>query len=161
MRLVYFLYAFAIWDIFYYVFLKLALNWPASLLTWDLLFLIPWPWAGPVITPIICCALFITLAVLTINLEDDGITVKINAKEWALMIAGILLVLYSWVFDYGKIIIGGGYAKDFFTLATNEEFMQVINNYIPHNYNWPVFLIGIAFILIGALVSYFRIKKIS
>jgi hypothetical protein len=46
-----FLYAFAMWDIFYYVWLKILINWPPSLLTWDLLFLIPVPWVSPVLAP--------------------------------------------------------------------------------------------------------------
>src|SRR3989344_2117688 len=37
-RLAYFFYAFAIWDIFYYIWLKVILSWPPSFLTWDLLF---------------------------------------------------------------------------------------------------------------------------
>ncbi|MBN2481771.1 MAG: hypothetical protein JXB19_08530, partial [Bacteroidales bacterium] len=52
-RFTWFLYCFAIWDIFYYVFLKLLLGWPASFMTWDILFLIPVAWTGPVITPVI------------------------------------------------------------------------------------------------------------
>ncbi|CAN5476760.1 hypothetical protein BH10BAC1_BH10BAC1_14060 [soil metagenome] len=52
-RFVFFLYSFAIWDIFYYVFLKLLRNWPESLFTWDILFLIPVPCVGPVIAPCI------------------------------------------------------------------------------------------------------------
>ena len=35
---------FGIWDIFYYIFLKILLNWPGSLATWDILFLLPLPW---------------------------------------------------------------------------------------------------------------------
>ena len=46
-----FMIAFGVWDIFYYVFLKVILDWPASLWTWDLLFLLPVPWIGPVIAP--------------------------------------------------------------------------------------------------------------
>src|SRR5580700_10847047 len=46
-----FLFCFAIWDIFYYVFLKMLIGWPASLLDWDILFLIPVPWVGPVLAP--------------------------------------------------------------------------------------------------------------
>jgi hypothetical protein len=45
-RLAYFLLTFAVWDIFYYVFLKVFLNWPATLLDWELLFLIPVTWIG-------------------------------------------------------------------------------------------------------------------
>ena len=58
-RSAYFIFAFAVWDIFYYVFLKVILDWPASLFTWDVLFLIPWPWVGPVITPVLCSLLMI------------------------------------------------------------------------------------------------------
>jgi hypothetical protein len=44
---------FGIWDIFYYIFLKILLDWPESLSTWDLLFLLPLPWAGPVWAPVL------------------------------------------------------------------------------------------------------------
>src|SRR4030095_13106258 len=50
-RFCYFLFCFATWDIFYYVFLKVFLGWPESLLTWDILFLLPVPWVGPVLAP--------------------------------------------------------------------------------------------------------------
>jgi len=52
-RLAYFLIIFAIWDIFYYVWLKVLLGWPASIMDWDILFLMPVIWAGPVLAPII------------------------------------------------------------------------------------------------------------
>src|SRR3990170_403953 len=53
----YFLAAFGIWDIFYYVWLKVALNWPQTLTDWDVLFLIPVPWVGPVIAPLLLALL--------------------------------------------------------------------------------------------------------
>jgi len=40
-----FLIAFGVWDLSFYAFLKLLIHWPASLLTWDVLFLVPVPWA--------------------------------------------------------------------------------------------------------------------
>jgi len=46
-----FLLVFGVWDIFYYVFLKAILDWPSSLLTRDVLFLIPAPWISPVFVP--------------------------------------------------------------------------------------------------------------
>ena len=49
----YSIFVFGIWDIFYYIWLKVFLNWPDSLLTWDILFLIPVPWIAPVLAPII------------------------------------------------------------------------------------------------------------
>jgi hypothetical protein len=50
-----FLIVFSVWDIFYYVFLRLITGWPASLLSPDVFFLLPVPWVGPVITPIVIC----------------------------------------------------------------------------------------------------------
>ncbi len=51
-----FVIVFGVWDITFYLFLKLLLGWPASLLTWDILFLIPVPWVGPVVAPVLVSA---------------------------------------------------------------------------------------------------------
>ena len=55
-RLAYTAIAFGVWDIFYYVFLKVIYDWPKSLFDWDVLFLLPLPWWGPVLAPV-CIAL--------------------------------------------------------------------------------------------------------
>ena len=54
--------AFGVWDIFYYVFLKAMCGWPHSLLDWDVLFLLPLPWWGPVLAPVLIAALMIPTA---------------------------------------------------------------------------------------------------
>jgi len=58
-RLGAFLLLFGLWDLTYYVVLKLVLDWPAGLGTWDILFLIPVPWAGPVWAPALVAAEFV------------------------------------------------------------------------------------------------------
>lgn len=50
--LAFFALSFGIWDIFYYLFLKLTINWPTSLFDLDIFFLLPVPWIGPVFVPI-------------------------------------------------------------------------------------------------------------
>src|SRR5579859_459415 len=47
------------WDIFYYVFLWLFSGWPGSLLAPDVLFLIPLPWWGPVLSPVVVATLIV------------------------------------------------------------------------------------------------------
>lgn len=54
-----FVYVFGLWDIFYYLWLKLMIGWPTSWLEWDVLFLIPWPWFGPWITAALIALLFV------------------------------------------------------------------------------------------------------
>src|SRR5438093_10313550 len=56
-RLGFSLFAFGTWDIFYYVWLKVLLGWPDSFLTQDVLFLIPLPWWGPVVAPVLVACL--------------------------------------------------------------------------------------------------------
>lgn len=51
--LVYFFLAFGVWDIFYYVFLRLTIGWPTGLTDLDTFFLLPTPWVGPVFVPIL------------------------------------------------------------------------------------------------------------
>src|SRR5438477_9592313 len=58
-RLGYFAIAFGVWDICYYLFLKVMCGWPHSLLDWDILFLLPLPWWGPVIAPVSIAVLMI------------------------------------------------------------------------------------------------------
>jgi len=41
-----FVFVFGLWDLGYYAWLKLVLDWPLHWLEWDVLFLIPWPWFG-------------------------------------------------------------------------------------------------------------------
>lgn len=66
-KLGYFLLAFGIWDIGYYVALKIMLGWPASLGTRDLLFLTPHQWWAPVWEPLLVSSAFIVAAILLLR----------------------------------------------------------------------------------------------
>jgi hypothetical protein len=52
-----FLWIFALWDISYYAGLWSTIRWPSSLLSWDVLFLIPVPWVSQVWFPILVSTL--------------------------------------------------------------------------------------------------------
>jgi hypothetical protein len=62
-RLAYWLAAFGVWDIFYYVWLYVLLGWPTSLAERDLLFLMPGEWWGPVWEPVLISCGFIAASV--------------------------------------------------------------------------------------------------
>ncbi len=59
-----FLWSFAIWDIGYYFGLWLTVGWPPSLVSPDVLFLIPVPWLAQVWLPILVSALTMLVIVL-------------------------------------------------------------------------------------------------
>ena len=61
-KIAFFFLAFGIWDIFYYVFLKLTIGWPKSFTYLDIFFLLPTPWVGPVIAPIAISSILIIVS---------------------------------------------------------------------------------------------------
>jgi hypothetical protein len=64
-----FVLAFGAWDLVFYLFLKIILNWPESLATWDILFLLPLPWVGPVLAPGIVAATMVCAGVIVLKRE--------------------------------------------------------------------------------------------
>ena len=71
-RLGYAAIAFGSWDILYYVFLRIISGWPASLFDWDILFLLPLPWWGPVLAPVCIASLMIVWGTLVTQRQDLG-----------------------------------------------------------------------------------------
>ena len=54
-----FLVAFSIWDLLYYFCLRVLTGWPGGLFDLDVYFLIPVPWIGPVLTPVVISTLLL------------------------------------------------------------------------------------------------------
>jgi len=93
---------FGTWDLFYYVFLKLLLGWPASIMTWDVLFLIPVPWVAPVLAPSL-----VSVTIIGAGLFALGRPVRVLTAHWGAMILGGVLILMSFTWDYQNLIAGG------------------------------------------------------
>ncbi len=158
-KFAYFIFAFGVWDIFYYVFLKVFLGWPASLLTMDLLFMIPWLWVGPVLAPVLCSIVMIGVALFLIDKEDKGKKMRLGVLDVVLVLLGIIVILYTWLIDYWKVIFEGGFGKEFFTLGTNAEFSAVVAEYVPMSYNWLGFFVGFVISVVGLWVFCRRTMK--
>lgn len=95
-RLAFFLLAFGLWDVVYYLTLKAILGWPQHIGEHDLLFLIPVPWIGPVWAPVV---LSVTMIVLAASLlRQPGAGMPVSAALY-LLIPGALLVIVSFTLD--------------------------------------------------------------
>jgi len=97
---------FGVWDVFYYIWLWVMLRWPPSLYTWDVLFLIPVPWIGPVLAPLIVSAGLVAGSLWLLHLRRRGARLGFPAWVWALAIAGGLLVLLSFTLDFRVALEG-------------------------------------------------------
>lgn len=160
-RFAWFLYTFAIWDILYYVWLKVLLNWPSSFFTWDILFLIPVPWIGPVLAPIICSLTMILFSVMIIYFQERAYAFKIKPIEWALIVTGVIIILGTFMWDYSKIIIHDGLLSKFWIRTNDQQLLKNILNYQPTHYNWMVFLLGEILMLSVIALILRRVKSID
>ncbi len=91
-RFAYFLFAFSIWDITYYVWLFVLIRWPESLLTNDVLFLIPRPWLGPVIVPVLISLVFIFVSLLLLSSKKEITSFRGFLNMWRYWIYLIIAV---------------------------------------------------------------------
>jgi len=155
-RFAWFIYAFAIWDIFYYVFLYLLLGWPQSLLTWDILFLIPVTWTGPVLAPVINSLTMILLASVIIHKSISKIGFRVRIFEWSLLILGSCIVIYTYIEGYTRYMMMRFNISDLINISPKKEMMEYASMFIPVHFNWIFF--GVAELLFF-LSIYLIIKR--
>ena len=99
-------FTFGVWDISYYIWLWVFLGWPPSLLTMDVLFLIPVPWIGPVLAPVIVSLCLVAAAIVILHLEKRGARYGLAATAWIPAIAGGILVLLAFMIDFRVALRG-------------------------------------------------------
>jgi hypothetical protein len=127
-RFAFFLTIFAVWDIFYYLWLKVLIDWPTSFMDWDILFLIPTVWAGPVVAPILISLILLAFAVIILYRSCVSKALRITPIDWFVFILAVLLVIASFC------IAGLHAAKDDF----------------KSHFHWPLFAAG----LLSAIVLF-------
>ncbi len=158
-RFAWFLYSFAIWDIFYYIFLKALLDWPESLMTDDILFLIPVTWVGPVISPVIVALSMIGLAVIVLVFDYRGIKTRIDKREWVLLISGSAILILAFTWDYSRFILNEYSFAEIWTLPNKQELYDYASKYVPFKFNWLLFVTGQLVIVTGIIMYWGRLKK--
>ena len=142
-RFGWFLFAFAVWDVFYYVWLKVLLNWPPSLLTWDILFLIPFPWAAPVLSPVLVAVSMAVWGLVLVRLDRVGHVLRPRLGEWLMTALGALAILGSFLSDFAVV-----------AMHSSDRAAQVAAH-VPSNYPWWLFALGLA-LLWAAFLSVSR-----
>jgi hypothetical protein len=139
-----FMIAFGVWDVFFYLFLKLLIGWPESLLTWDILFLLPVPWLGPVISPVLVAAGMIAAGVAIFWREARGRPVRFAWFHWVLIFGGALIIIAAFCWDWMVGSCWGWQDSRAGGSATS--------------FNWPLFILGEA-VGLGGFVHAFFAKR--
>jgi hypothetical protein len=100
----FFMIAFGIWDIFYYIWLWVMIGWPEGLMTWDLLFLIPLPWVGPVITPVLIALAMTVAGSFILYYDEKGFKLRFYWFDWVIVLGCGLLMIVAFCWDWKNII---------------------------------------------------------
>ncbi len=103
-RFCFFMIAFGIWDIFYYIWLYVMIGWPESLMTWDLLFYVPLPWVGPVMTPLLIAVAMVTAGSLIIFYEEKGYDIHLHWYDIPVELFCGLLMIVAFCWDWKNIM---------------------------------------------------------
>ena len=117
--------AFGTWDIFYYVFLRVISGWPRTPLDWDVLFLLPLPWWGPVLAPVSIALMMILWGTLATQLGDGSTDAP---WAWAFGSVGIVLALVVLMIDAGRALPDG---------------RDAVLHVLPTTFNWPLFCVAL------------------
>lgn len=136
-RFAFFIFIFGIWDIFYYIWLKATINWPSTLLDWDILFLIPAPWIAPVIAPISVSILMIFVGVSISDLFRKGYIFKPTLVTWVMAILATISILFSFMRDCDAMY----------------------NKQMPQPYLYGLLILGLLFYIIAYLISYKKARE--
>ncbi len=129
-----FVYVFGLWDIFYYVWLKLMIGWPQGWLEWDVLFLIPWPWLGPWITPALIALLFVIWGGWVIW---TGAQVSYTKFHLLLFLSGIILALAAFLFPTASLLPQGEAA---------------FRHFVPNGFLWWLYVPGLLLMTLSLLL---------
>lgn len=159
-RFGYFLIIFGIWDIFYYVFLKLLLGWPASLFTFDILFLIPTNWIGPVLAPLLNALMMFLLGLILISGERSEKPPVFSRNEWLLLLAGALMILVAYLEDYLSFMLERISLNKLLFDFGNPETVTHMEEYVPYDFAWAFYFAGVVMhLVVLGMVFYKHLKK--
>ena len=100
-----FLLLFAVWDIFYYLWLYAATGWPACVTDWDILFLIPLPWVGPVWSVLLLCVGMLAFSVFFLRAPEET-PLAPGWWGWSTGVAGAGMVIATYILEWKKIGYG-------------------------------------------------------
>lgn len=158
-RFGFFIFAFGIWDIFYYIFLKLLLCWPESLFTWDILFMLPTTWVGPMLAPIINATSMVIFGGSIWYFQSKSRLVPVKMREWVMLVSGSLIVIISYIEDYVKYLNKEFSWAEIFFPSDSGKLMESATRYVPQEFIWWVFWVGQLVIMTGIGLWHFRESK--
>lgn len=138
--------AFGIWDLFYYVFLIPLTGWPRSVFDWDILFLLPLPWWGPVLAPVLIAGLLVLGGGLLAWYDTASRPVWPTRWSVACAAAGALLALGVFMAD---------------ALRVAPQGVDALRHLLPTSFMWGPFSVALALMAVPVLDLWRQVRRLG
>lgn len=112
---------FGVWDLVYYLGLWAVLGWPESLMTWDILFLLPRIWAGPVLSAALIAVSLVVAGGLILHRVENGVRPRTRWWVWGLAAMSLGLLLVAFMANHQTVALGA----------------------MPDSFPWPLYGAGV------------------
>jgi hypothetical protein len=122
------------WDVFYYVFLWVFAGWPASALAPDVLFLIPLPWWGPVLSPVLLALLIVGAGAAAMARELGNGVPRPHRGDIFAVLVGAGICLFAFMFS---------------SLAALPDGIEAAYYVRGGPFPWPIFVFGATIGVVG------------
>ncbi|MBI4083805.1 MAG: hypothetical protein HY423_14470 [Candidatus Lambdaproteobacteria bacterium] len=135
-----YLLVFGVWDLSYYAALKALINWPPSLLTYDVLFLMPTVSVAPVLCPLLVALTLVVGVSAYLLLAATRMPRSPSVLQWLLMALGLVTMSIAFTANSQHLSKGG----------------------LPPQFPWWLFLVGYGLAAGGALaflIEYYQTSK--
>ena len=134
-KCMFFVFSFAVWDIFYYLFLMIFTGWPGSLGDFDVLFLIPVIWISPVAAPVLISLLLTLMSTILIFMSEDvAFSFWLSPISFGIFVVGAATDFYSFTEQSFRILLTRG--------------IKGLEGFTPVTFDWLMFWLG--FLLMSA-----------
>ncbi len=127
---------FGVWDLFYYIWLRVLIGWPADILEWDILFLLPVPWLGPVLAPCLVSMGLIVFGVLLLRGRRP------RPWHWVALVFGALVILSALVWEPVQHLLRNGHG--IWSMQALAGGAGGLEGHVPERFPWWLFAMGCA-----------------
>lgn len=134
-----FVFVFGIWDLFYYFWLKVLMDWPRTILEWDVLFLIPMIWLGPWICPALIALLFIVWGGWVLQSRQE---LALTFRGLGIFVLGAVLGLISFMQPAGAVMLESG-----------TDSLEQLSQYMPGQFWWWLYIPSLIMMAIGLAMT--------
>lgn len=102
--------------------------------------------------------IWIGISLILLDKLDGPLVLR--GAEWLLLIAGGGLIFISFIWNYMGLIVRGGFLPQFFFLAENRQFLQIVYDYVPEDFNWFLFFAGELLVVFGMFKVLYRYRQV-